>query len=110
MPPYNYHARPSRWTGLLRSRIIITITVLAITISVVLSALAAPSGGDISIDYAAAAPFTYNHLTGAGGQYNQGGTNDVVEAATTTAATSSCSSTLSRWTPAPRLAPAQSKS
>src|SRR5512138_3664778 len=39
----------------------------------------APSGGDISIDYAAAAPFTYNHLTGVGGQYNQGGTNDVVE-------------------------------
>src|SRR5215208_3231429 len=39
----------------------------------------APSGGDISIDYAAAAPFTYNHLTGVGGVYNQGGTNDVVE-------------------------------
>jgi hypothetical protein len=39
----------------------------------------AASGGDISIDYAAAAPFTYDHTTGAGGQYNQGGANDIVE-------------------------------
>ena len=39
----------------------------------------APNGGDISIDYAAARPTTYNHTTGVGGQYNTGGTADVVE-------------------------------
>src|SRR5215207_6599944 len=79
MPPNNSHAPSGWWIRLLRSRLIQTIAILVITASLALSARAAPSGGDISIDFAAAAPFTYNHLTGVGGQYNQGGTNDAVE-------------------------------
>src|SRR6266508_1683937 len=34
------------------------------------NALPAPSGGDISIDFVAAGPFSYDRTTGVGGQYD----------------------------------------
>src|SRR5215213_10653458 len=79
MSERNQRSRLGDLIRLLRSPAIRAFIAALIVMNVVALVRAAPSGGDFSIDYAAAAPFTYNHLTGAGGQYNQGGTNDVVE-------------------------------
>ncbi|HJP67106.1 MAG TPA: hypothetical protein VKA30_12485, partial [Actinomycetota bacterium] len=55
------------------------VTALLLGLQLSLAGAARADGGDFSIDYAAAAPDTYDHSTGLGGEYADGGTDHAVE-------------------------------
>lgn len=54
------------------------LTLLLLGVHVGLAPVAAADGGDFSLDFAAAAPGTYSHATGLGGEYDGGGPPGVV--------------------------------
>src|SRR5437867_8427144 len=52
-----------------RAIVLPTITLVIMTALFAMAAPAHADGGDFSLDFIAAGPFTYNHATGVGGEY-----------------------------------------